>query len=437
MALLSEILKMFIEMGPYILLGLFFVGLMNLFVTKSMIEKHIGKNNYWSIFKSAFLGVPLPLCSCGVIPTAVYMTNNNASKPAVISFLISTPQTGVDSIIATYGMMGPVFAIFRPLAALIMGFIGGISSKFYLDKQNSQKKDEIDKIESSNKFKLKLNVVETKPINKAETENKPQSFYKKFIHYPYIEFLDDIAPQFIVGVIIAGLISYFIPDNYFSEMDLNSGFLGMLLMIIIGIPMYICATASIPIALALLLKGFSPGVAFVFLAVGPATNAASLSILIKALGKKIVSIYLITIILTSILLGYFLDFIFNFIEIDIMSQLPTHHHHSEDIFDNTLFVFFSILLFVLLLGSIYRLYLKNYLQRFSSNKSDIENGYTIINVSGMTCNHCEMTVENAINKIDGVLESKADHTKSSVRIKGDFDKNIVEEAINKSGYDIK
>jgi len=438
MDLLSEILKMFIEMGPYILLGLFFVGLINLFITKSMIERHIGKNNYWSVFKSAFLGVPLPLCSCGVIPTAVYMTNNNASKPAVISFLISTPQTGIDSIIATYGMMGPVFAIFRPFAALIMGFVGGVGSKFYLDKQDRKKTVSSANELKSNKFKLKLNVVEAKPEKEEKKISKRQSFYKKFIHYPYIEFLDDIAPQFIVGVVIAGLISYFIPDNYFSEMNLNSGFLGMLLMIIIGIPMYICATASIPIALALLLKGFSPGVAFVFLAVGPATNAASLSILIKALGKKIVSIYLITIIVSSILLGYFLDFIFNFIDIDIMSQLPSHHHHSEDIFQNTTFIFFSVILFILLLGSIYRLYLKNYFQSLSSkNKPEVDDGFTEINVSGMTCNHCEMTVENAISKIEGVIESKADHTRSSVKIKGEFDENKVKEAISKSGYEVK
>lgn len=416
---------MFVEMGPYILLGLLFVGIMNVWISKEIIQKQIGKDNYWSIFKAALLGVPLPLCSCGVIPTAVYMANNKASKPAVISFLISTPQTGIDSITATYGMMGPVFAIFRPFAALIMGVAGGIVSKY----SNNGAKKEITNSNTKKKFNLKLNVIEPS----MALESKKDSFYKKFLYYPYVEFLDDIAPQFIFGVVVAGLISYFIPDNYFGDLNLNSGFLGMLLMIVIGVPMYICATASIPIALALILKGFSPGVAFVFLAVGPATNVASLSILIKTLGKKVVTIYLITIILFSIALGYLLDFIFYYLDIDPISQIPSEYQHSHNIFDNTFYIILSVVLLLLLMGSIWRLYFKKY---FNQSKADSDKSTTEISVNGMTCNHCERTVESAINKIPGTENIIVDHTINSVSLMGIFDIDKVKKAIKDSGYEL-
>ena len=290
--LLYETYLMFIEMAPYLLLGVIFVAFLNLFLTKQFVKNQIGKNNIWSIFKASIFGIPLPLCSCGVIPTAVYLSDSKASKSSVISFLISTPQTGVDSIIATYGMMGPVFAIFRPIAALFMGIFGGLLINTF-------------KVESKDrKNAFSLNVLGSKD----EVEKKPLTQrIKSTLRYSFVEFIDDIVLQFLVGLLIAGAISYFVPAEFLEGTGLKSGFGGMLLMIVIGAPMYICATASIPIAVSLMLKGFSPGVAFVFLAVGPATNAASFAILSKSLGKQIVIVYLLIVMILSIISGYILD----------------------------------------------------------------------------------------------------------------------------------
>lgn len=408
--LLIEIYNIFIEMSPYILLGLFFVGLMNLYVNKDLIKKHIGKNNISSIIKAAVFGVPLPLCSCGVIPTAVYMSQSNASKPAVVSFLTATPQTGIDSILATYGMMGPLFAIYRPIAALFMGVIGGLITKKFTPEPKK------------NFFSLDV-------LNdKIEIESK--SFKDKFIRYPYIEFLDDIAPQFIVGIIIAGIISYLIPDDFFAGSGLNTGIISMLLMIVIGVPMYICATASIPIAVALMLKGFSPGAAFVFLAVGPATNAASFTVLSKSLGKKIVSIYIISIILTSLLFGYLIDFIHTFYNIDFKQYISVsnHHHHTEfDIISLTS----GAILFILLIFSIYRIYLKKYFV-----KNTLPKDYNELTINGMTCSHCSDTVTKTLSKVSGLSDIKVDHITGKATFKGEFSPKEVNQKISDAGYEV-
>lgn len=408
--ILNDILLIFLEMSPYILLGLFFVGLMNLFITKDIIQKNIGKNNISSIIKASIFGVPLPLCSCGVIPTAVYMSNNKASKPAVVSFLTSTPQTGIDSILATYGMMGPIFAIYRPIAALFMGVFGGIITKYFYKAPEK-------------KF-FSLNVLNEK------ISNNEKSFIDKFIKYPYIEFLDDIAPQFIVGIVIAGLISFLIPDDFFANSILSEGILSMLLMIVIGVPMYICATASIPIAVALMLKGFSPGAAFVFLAVGPATNAASFTVLSKSLGKKIVLIYLLSIIVSSLIFGYLLNYIFSISNINpIESFINSHNHqHGLEIID----VIFGFILGILLLGSIYRIYLKKYLK-----KPDIPKGYTQVEIEGMTCSHCSDTVTKTLSQFNELSEIKVDHSTGKAIFKGNIDQSTLSSAIDKAGYSLK
>ncbi len=382
--ILEEIYHLFMEMAPYLMIGLIFVGILHIFFSKELIIRHIGKNNFSSVVKSAIFGIPLPLCSCGVIPTSVYMASNGASKPSVISFLISTPQTGIDSIIATYGVMGWVFAIFRPIAALIMGLFGGLLSIFV---EKSGKKVDI----SEQKFVLRA--IDSESFNIGTSSDKLTSKIKKMSKYAFIEFLDDISVQFLIGLIIAGLITFFIPDDFFRESTINSGLWGMIIMILISAPMYVCATASIPIAVSLLLKGFSPGVAFVFLAVGPATNAASFTIILKVLGKKLALSYLFSIMISAIIMGYLLDFIFFLFDIN-QSVILTHtHHHSDNVLDIILSGL-SVIFFVLLIASYYRKIRDKYINRkeLIVDKSD-----KILKIEGMTCNHCVMNVEKAIS----------------------------------------
>jgi len=427
---LQSIFYMFVEMAPYIVLGLSFVAILNIIVTKDWVSKNLGKRSVWTTIKAALLGIPLPLCSCGVIPTAIYMNDNKASKGSVVSFLISTPQTGVDSIIATYGMMGPVFAIYRPIAALLMGIFGGL---FALFAENQERKR--NPINPKN-----ISFAQIQPMElKIETT---QEKIKRTLRYAFIEFVDDIALRFIFGVIVAGLIAYFVPANFFAEMGLGTGLVGMLILIAISAPMYICATASIPIAVALMAKGFSPGAAFVFLAAGPATSIASFAILSKALGKQLTIFYVGVIVVLSIVFGYILDFIFYFFNLNVMDVLAisghSHHNHAgEGISFLPMIVSqgFAVLFAVLLLGSIYRKYIKHHIIKFTQKSKEIE-GMDKINISGMTCNHCVANVTKAIQSISGIEKYEVDLNQGLAMIKGTYDKNALKEAIEKAGYDV-
>ncbi len=439
--LLIEIWSLFLEMAPYMIFGLFFVGVLHLFFTKALVLRHIGDNSLLSVFKAAIFGIPLPLCSCGVIPTAVYMKKNGAANSATTSFLISTPQTGIDSIIATYGMMGWVFAIFRPIAALIMGLTGGmLVAAFDKKKPVNQSPDKLKLTQDVTGMFSIIGQAPTTNQTKGETcsdgscgcesnEEKAPEGHKlnRMFKYAFVEFLDDISIQFIAGVVISGLIAYFIPDNFFEQETLNSGILGMLLMIVVGIPMYICATASIPIAVTLMLKGFSPGVAFVFLAVGPATNAASLTILMNTLGKKIVSIYLASVMILSIFMGYILDYIFSFLDFSPKLMIMDHQH---ELLSDEIKLVAGLAFGFLLFASIYRKYFRK------PKKEIIMDSTQEFNIEGMSCNHCTNNVESAVKDLPGVTDVKVNLTEKKAVVAGDIPKHKIIEAIEKIGYKV-
>ncbi|MFA7327199.1 MAG: SO_0444 family Cu/Zn efflux transporter [Candidatus Kapaibacterium sp.] len=419
---LYEIYVLFIEMSPYLMIGLAFVAILNIYMTKEFVKKQIGKDSIWSIFKAALFGVPLPLCSCGVIPTTVYMADSKASKGAVTSFLISTPQTGIDSIIATYGMMGPVFGIFRPISALIMGVVGGL----FINATNKDKP-------LPEKKNLTLNVIAAPPKMAEKTADNPFSVKaKSSLKYAFVDFLDDIVVEFLIGLVIAGAITYFLPTEFLEGTGLKSGILGMLVMILIGVPMYVCATASIPIAVSLILKGFSPGVAFVFLAVGPATNAASIGILSKSLGKRLITYYLFALIVMSIGFGYLLDFVFAYVGINPQEQLATHSHHEHSgLIPYEVQIVLATIFALLVISSLYRKYGAKYFRKTS--KVDRRE---FVMVEGMTCNHCVATVTNAVNKIDGIKDVEVDLSAGKAYYSGDIDKSIVKSAVENCGYNV-
>ncbi len=429
-------INLFIEMSFYLLFGMLFVALLYIILTKETIIKYLGKDNIWSVIKAAILGVPLPLCSCGVVPTAVYMSRSGASRGAVVSFLISTPQTGVDSIIATYGMMGTFMAIYRPLSALFSGIIGGtvIQKVKFIDNQITENKNESNKIEN---IKCSINENESTKIDISNEKSSFKQIFNKIksgLKYAFIEFIDDIAPQFLLGLFIASLITYFVPDDYFSNQYISSGILGMLIMIAIGIPMYICSTASIPIAVSLILKGFSPGVAFVFLFTGPATNAATISILIKTLGKKLVLIYLIVLILLSIAFGYLLDYFVAVFDINIKLQM-SHSHHTGSFAPSTFEIICAIIFLILVSMSIYRIYLKKYF--ITQPKSIINmNNKKYLKISGMNCNHCSNNVKNALEILPGISNISVDHNTGIAEYEGNVDINIIRNKIKEIGYEL-
>ena len=273
------------KMSPYLLLGFLIAGILSVLVSSERVEKLLGKaRGIKSIFYAAIIGIPLPLCSCGVLPLSASIRKHGASKAACSSFLLSTPQTGVDSILVTYTLFNPIIAMIRPIIALITGIISGLFVHVLCDEK-----------------------IEEKEICKDSccSHNKTSTF-QKIIKYAFITLPKDIANPLIVGVLLSGIISIIIPDGSFDQY-FGGGIVGMIVMLIFGLPLYVCATASIPLALILIGKGASLGAAMVFLMVGPATNTTSVTTMIKILGKKGMIVTLISLSLTSICAGLIID----------------------------------------------------------------------------------------------------------------------------------
>ncbi len=423
----KEVYFLFFEMAPYLVLGLLISGLLHVFLSKDFVIKHVGGHNLSSVFKAALFGVPLPLCSCGVVPTAVYLKNSGASKPAVTSFLISTPQTGIDSIAATWGMLGPLFAVFKAIAALLMGTAGGIvdflaTGKRY-SKAEQQNEDEV--------FTRKVNTA-------AAIEYKGfKSKLKEMFNYATFELLDDIAVNFVIGLAIAAVISIVIPDEFFSGSFLSNKFVAMVLMVVIGIPMYICSTSSIPIAVALLAKGVSPGAAYVFLVAGPATNAASLAIISKTLGKNSAIRYVATIVAGSLIFGFLMDTIFTAMGVSPISGALNNIHEEADPGWFTISV--SLLLFaalVFLFGRRFRMFALRRKNK-STQAQNADNGDSVrICIQGMDCGHCAASVEQALNTVKGIDKIKINLNDQSATLEGDFSLEEASDAVRKAGYEV-
>lgn len=298
--IVNESLVLLYAMSPYLLFGFFFAGLLHAFISMDWIARHLGKSSIGSVIKAVILGIPLPLCSCGVIPAAIMLNKKGASRGAVTSFLIATPITGVDSILATYSLMGLFFTLFRVAAASITAFIAGILGNIIL-------KGEREPADLSALEKHECCAIGTEASCECECHSVTiWNRIRELFSYAFVELLGDIWRWLVIGLVIAGIISYFIPQA-FVERYLGSHFLSMLIMLIIGIPMYVCSTGSIPIAAALMLKGMSPGAAMVFLLAGPATNAVTITVVSKELGKGATIIYVITIAVMSIVFGLVLN----------------------------------------------------------------------------------------------------------------------------------
>ena len=293
---MKEVLSLINEMSPYLLLGFFFAGVMHAFIPGMVYNRYLGGKGFKSVFYGALFGVPLPLCSCGVLPTAMSLRKQGASKGATASFLISTPETGVDSIIATYSVLGLPFAVIRPFAAFCNAIMGGWLINKFGDK------DEVVPVDASAK---------TCCCHHKQEETHHEGFLGKMreaLRFGFVEMIEDIGKWLVIGLVIAGLITVFVPDEFFALFRGNTQ-LSMLLVLCIAIPMYICATGSIPIAVALMMKGLTPGAALVLLMAGPACNMASILVINKTLGRKSLVLYLVSIITMAILWGHVVDYL--------------------------------------------------------------------------------------------------------------------------------
>ncbi|WP_440946751.1 SO_0444 family Cu/Zn efflux transporter [Methanosarcina sp. T3] len=383
--------EIFVEAAPYLIFGFGAAGVLNVIVPDQKIVDYLGSSagKVRSVINASLAGLPLPLCSCGVIPAAMSIRKRGANRGATLSFLISTPQTGVDSIAITYALLDPLMTIFRPFATLATALLAGFADNLLIGEEpekkegkkqeNPGKKTEIlavstlvgvsatgskcnpsscrcnadnapvtekKELPALNSMPSKVMPLELKtgpgngtlpltpspaaqvPESKNSScgcghcgqeeketgpEERSKSSLKEHIlgglKYAYIELPGEIAKWMLIGILLAGIISYAVPETLIQEY-LGGGLGSMLVMLVVGIPLYICATASTPLAASLVAKGMSPGTAFVFLLAGPATNAATITMVARFLGKRSAALYLGVISLCALGAGILLDWLY-------------------------------------------------------------------------------------------------------------------------------
>ena len=344
---LNNIYILALDASFWLVLGLLIGGIFKTLIPTAFLQKHLSKEGFGSIFKAAILGAPLPLCSCGVIPAAMGLREAGASKSATTSFLVSTPETGVDSVLITYAMMGPFMAIVRPVVALSSAITAGTLVYFFdADYEEDKPQKEIESqtsccpskqapkpIESSccDSVKEQSCSSEAKIDSCCDVMNDNQSVKSKIwsgIKYAFTDLLDDIIFWLVVGLVFAALVQTFVSHEFLLEY--GTGWTGMLVMLVVGIPMYVCATASTPLAAGFLLAGISPGAVIVFLLAGPATNMATLGIISQRLGKRTMLLYLTGIMSIALISGFVVNWLVSLWNLDINQHLSMNHSHLPE-----------------------------------------------------------------------------------------------------------
>jgi uncharacterized membrane protein YraQ (UPF0718 family)/copper chaperone CopZ len=391
------------------MLGLIAAGILHILFPASVVSRHLGRKRLSSVVKAAFLGMPLPLCSCGVIPMAASLRRQGASRGAVLSFLISTPTTGVDSILATYSLLGPVFTVFRAVGSLIGGILTGAVANLFEKDRREHKPAEID---------------DCKVCSVSEPHSHTISErIGAMAKHAFFQLARDIGKPLLIGTIIGGFISYLLPPTFF-ERYLAGTWTPMIVMLAVGIPLYVCATGSIPIAASLILKGMSPGAGLVFLVAGPATNTVTISTVWKTMGKRSLVLYLGSIIVTSLGLGFLMDLLFRG-----RILVEAEHFHGGG-----LPMWLKYAAGAVLLGLI----LNAVLRRESVDEGKlIEGEAVVLKVPGMTCEHCVHAIRGALRAVPGVNDVEINLKLKTVTIAGEFDSKAAIAAVRDAGYEIE
>lgn len=404
MELFNSLLFMLNEMSPYILLGFLIAGLMHAFIPQQAFARHLSGTGWKSVVKAALIGIPLPLCSCGVLPTAIAMRRGGASRAASVSFLIATPQTGVDSIAATWSLLGPAFAVVRPIAALVTAFFGGVTVGLA---------EEADAPAAACALS-------------GDEGLRPKSWTRRCLdalRYGFVDLVGSIGGWLVTGLVIAALITVYVPADFFSALG-SRPVLSMLTVLLVAVPMYVCATGSIPIALSLMLKGLSPGTALVLLMAGPAANFASFTLISREMGRKAAFLYLLSIVAGAMAFGLAIDYL-------LPAGWFAPSAHMAHCMHTAAFSPFSTACSVVLAALLAAAFVRQHRHKtLTTDKMTKE--YVI---KGMNCPHCQAAVTKSIQSVAGVGQVDVNLSTGRALVEGEHSAVDVLDAVRSAGFD--
>lgn len=476
-----QFITLFSEMAPFLLLGFLLAGILHVWVPNHLYVPKISKPNFKSVLWSALFGIPLPICSCGVIPTSIALRKEGASKGASVSFLISTPATGVDSILATYSLLGGPFAILRPVAAFVTAMLGGLFTNVVTKNEPETGVAVVGETHEHHEHHHEHEHCDCDGDHCScgqdhDEEHSKKSFAQKIketLEYGFVNMIGDVSKWLIIGLLLGALIAAFVPDDFFLFLH-EYPLLCMVVVLVLAMPMYTCATGSIPLALALVEKGITPGAALVLLMAGPATSIASMLVVGKAFGKRTLAAYLTSIALGALFFGFVIDTFF--MDTFLASMLPhasaeCHGHGALGVFDYICAGLFAVLIIYAKFahkgcGGHCGCGCENHdcccecdddHEHCECGEHDEHHHHegechchghhheheepvvVTYRVLGMSCSHCKACVEKATLRLDGVLSAEADVASKELRVQwhgdDDVDETALKNAVEEAGFE--
>ena len=416
------------EMAPYLLFGFFVAGVLSVFISPEWVEHHLGGRGLGQVFKASLFGVPLPLCSCGVLPVAASLRRQGASRGATTAFMLSTPQTGVDSIAVTYGLLGPFIAVVRPLAAFVTGLVGGTTVHAF-SEGDAREAEPADTISTA-----------CAVDGCCDDEPGHRHTFRDALHYGFVVLPKDIGRALLIGVVLSGVISALIePDTLRAY--LGGGLIPMLAAMAIGIPLYVCATASTPIAASLITAGLSPGAALVFLITGPATNSAAVTTLLKVLGRRSTAIYLATVALGALATGLVVDGMVSSGLVPLSALVDAaagaaagHEHEHGGGIGWWIGQISAVVLLVVMARALWSRPASSSGEVDDMEKVDMD--VVVLDVKGMNCTHCVQSVTRALAGCTGVEKVDVELDPGSATVVGrDLQTEQLRDAVNSLGFE--
>lgn len=398
--MLAEIWTIWLEMAPWLLLGALAASLIHVFLPTGFVNRHL--SGRLGVLKAVLIGIPLPLCSCAVIPAGLGLKKSGASDGAAVGFLISTPQTGIDSILVSGSLLGWPFALLKVVVALLTGWIGGVA------------------VGSSSKPKVSLlKIVDDSPMSVTAPQ---QSRWMAFRQH-FVMLIQSLWGWLVVGVLVSAGISFWVPEDTISTLPGFSGWPSLFLVLLIAIPLYVCATASVPIAAALVGSGLSPGAALVFLMAGPATNLATIGAVYKTLGRRPLVVYLTSIVIGSVLAGAFFNQV---IPATAVAGHLHSHSHSAAWWQIASSVFLAAMVAWFAGGD-----LMTFMERF---RSPAELDGRRFDIQGMTCTGCAAKLKSCLVADSKVTAARVSFPDASAVISGDVSSERVSELAEQAGF---